>query len=114
MAKWPDVIKEDMWTFALRHAANFHNCSIRKDRQETPFKLFTNQDPPWSLQDFRVFGSPTYVLQKELQDGISINKWKPHEWKGVYIGHSSCHYSSIPLVYNPDTTHISHRSAIPL
>jgi hypothetical protein len=28
VAKWPDVIKEDTWTYALQHAINFHNASI--------------------------------------------------------------------------------------
>jgi hypothetical protein len=107
MAKWSDVIKEDMWTFALRHAINFHNSLIRKDSEFTPYRLFTNQESPWSLRDFRIFGSPTYVLQKELQDGMSFSKWKPRAWKGVHIGHSTCHASSIPLIYNPETTHIS-------
>jgi hypothetical protein len=107
MAKWPDVISEDMWTFALRHAINFHNSSYRKDKTTTPYELFTGQEPPWNLKDFHVFGSPTYVLQKELQDGTSYSKWKPRAWQGVYIGNSACHSSAIPLIYNSKTTHIS-------
>jgi len=65
------------------------------------------QTPPWSLADFRVFGSPTYVLRQELQEGASLNKWKPRSWLGVYIGTSNCHASAIPLIYNPISTHIS-------
>jgi hypothetical protein len=107
MAKWPDIIKEDMWTFALHHVIHFHNSSIRKDKTITPYEAFTGQSPQWSILDFRVFGSPTYVLQKELQDGSSLGKWKPRTWTGVYVGNSTCHSSGIPLIYNPVTSHIT-------
>jgi transposase InsO family protein len=107
MAKWPSVISEDMWMSALRHAVNFHNSSFRKTQQVTPYEAFTGQVSPWSINDFRVFGSPTYVLRKELQDGVTLNKWKPRSWLGVYIGTSNCHASAIPLIYNPTSTHVS-------
>jgi hypothetical protein len=54
-----------------------------------------------------IFGSPAYVLAKELQDGSSLNKWHSRAWQGIYIGNSTCHSSAIPLIYNPKTTHIS-------
>jgi hypothetical protein len=85
----------------------FHNSSIRRGRQATPYSLFTGQDAPWTLNDFRVFGCPVYILHKRLQDGDNINKWKSRSWQGVYNGPSTCHASNIPLVYNPTTTHIS-------
>jgi len=39
-----------------------------------PHTLFTREDPPTKLDDFRVLGCPTYVLDKHLQDGSKINK----------------------------------------
>jgi len=96
-----------MWTYSLRHAVNFHNASIQKDKTVTPFEAFTGQSAPWAVSDFRVFGSPTYVLWKEFKDGTGFNKWKSRAWQGVYIGPSSCHLSAIPLIYNHTTTHIS-------
>jgi len=107
MQKWPTMITEDMWPYAVRHAINFHNASIHKDATNTPHALFTGEDPPTKLGDFRVFGCPTYVLDKHLQDGSKINKWKPRSWQGIYIGTSSCHASHIPLILNPRTTHIT-------
>jgi hypothetical protein len=86
---------------------NFHNCSVRKDKSITPYEAYTGQTAPWSLSDFRIFGSPTYVLRKELQDGANLNKWKSRSWLGVYIGNSSCHASAIPLIYNLVSTHVS-------
>jgi len=107
MHRWPAMIQETLWPFAIRHAVAFHNASIRKDAKHCPHYLFTGEDPPAQLQDFRIFGSPTFVLKKELQDGAKLNKWSERSWQGVYIGHSSCHSGSIPLIYNPQTTHIS-------
>ncbi len=107
MARWPSVIAEEMWPFAIRHAVTFHNSSIQRDKQLSPHQMFTGESPKWSLNDFRVFGCPVFVLQKKLQDGDSFQKWRARCWQGVYIGHSSCHASSIPLIYNPTTTHIT-------
>lgn len=69
--------------------------------------MFTGEDPPYTLQDFRVFGSPTKVLSKNLQDGNKISKWASRSWQGVYISHSYCQAGSIPVIYFPTTTHIS-------
>lgn len=96
-----------MWPFAIRHAVNFHNSSIRRDKNRSPYHLFTGQESPWNLSDFRVFGCPVYVLNKKLQDGDNFSKWRPRSWQGVYIGHSNCHASNVPLICNPRTTHVS-------
>lgn len=93
--------------YVPQHAVHFHNSSIQKDAATTPYESFTGETLPWSITDFRVFGSPTYVLTKELQDGTSFGKWKSRAWEGVYIGNSTCHASAIPLIYNPASTHIS-------
>lgn len=44
--------------------------------------------------------------KKELQDSASYSKWKPRAWKGVYVGSLTCHSGGLPLIYNPNTTHI--------
>jgi hypothetical protein len=47
-------------------------------------------------------------LDKRLQDGDSLAKWKSRSWLGVYIGHSLVHAGNVPVVYNPlRTTHVS-------
>jgi hypothetical protein len=85
MAKWPNTISEDFWTYALRHAVNFHNVSIRKEKSVSPYEAFTGETPPWRASDFRVFGSPTYILHKELQDGSSLGRWKPRSCRGFML-----------------------------
>jgi len=106
MSKWPEIITEDMWTYALRHVVNFHNSSLREGKSISPYEAFTGETPPWAIADYRVFGSSTYILQKELQDGSSLGCWKLRAWPGAYISNRTCHASSIPLIYNPWTAHI--------
>jgi hypothetical protein len=107
MTRWPQIITEDLWPYAVRHAVFFHNASICKDKQLSPHELFTEESPTWKLNDFKVFGCSCYVLQKRLQDGDNFSKWKSRSWRGVYMGHSSCHAGNVPLVYNPDSTHVT-------
>jgi transposase InsO family protein len=107
MSKWPDTITEDFWPFALRYMVMFHNSSIRRNKTLSPFELFTGQQPTWSLSDFRVFGSPAYILHKRLQDGDHFGKWQARSWRGVYVGPSAQHASNVPLIYNPSTTHVT-------
>jgi len=106
-SKWPQVLTEEFWPFAFKHACNFHNASIHSETHQTPYFAFTGERPPWRMSDFRVFGCPVFVLDKRLQDGDSLAKWKARSWTGVYIGHSTQHAGNVPLVYNPITTHVS-------
>lgn len=107
MVKCPDIIKEDMWTFAVQHSVLFHNESIRKNQKTSPYYQFTGQNAPWSIADFKVFGSPAYVLDKAVKDGNNISMWASRVWQGVYIGPSTCHSSNVPIIYNPHSTHVS-------
>jgi hypothetical protein len=76
MANWPGVVTKEFWPFALWHACTFHNASICPDVQLSRHTLFTGTVTPWNLKDFRVFGCPVFVLDKQLQDGDSLGKWK--------------------------------------
>ena len=52
----------------------------------------------------RIFGCPAYVLSKEMQDGQPTGKFsKQRSYLGVFVGFSSAHAGSVPLIYNPDT-----------
>jgi hypothetical protein len=107
MSRWSGTITEEFWPFAIKHACTFHNASIRADTGLSPHHMFTGQKPPWKLENFRVFGSPTFVLAKQLQDGDSLPKWKARSWLGVYVGPSLVHAWNVPIIYNPLTMHIS-------
>ncbi len=107
MACWPAIITEDLWPFAIQHAMTFYNTSIRRDKNTSPYKLFTGDLPPWTLNDFCVFGYSTYILHKRLQVGDSFQKWRARCWQGMYVRHSMYHASNIPLIYHPASTPVT-------
>ena len=107
IAKWPGTATEEFWLFAIWHACTFHNASIRSSTGKWPHHMFTGLKAPWRLEDFRVFGSPVYVLDKCLQDGDSLAKWKACSWLGFYFGQSLVHAGNVPIIYNPIMTHVS-------
>lgn len=107
MVKWSEVIQGDTYPFSLYRMINFDNASITKDKTEKHTRLFTDQDASWTLADFQICSCLTYVLNKDLKGGNKINKWKTRSWKGVYAGYFFCHFSSIPLISIPKTTHTS-------
>jgi hypothetical protein len=73
---WPTVVMEQFRPFAVHHVCTFHNASICSDLGESPHYLFAGTKVPWKLDDFRVFVSPVFVLDKKIQDGDSLPKWK--------------------------------------
>ena len=108
MYRWPQIITEEFWTFAVAQAVKIHNAMPLKGRgDKAPWEMFTDEECPWSPGDFQVFGCPVYVLAKELQDGNDVKKWKERARLGVYVGHSSNHAGNVVLVYNPETGHVS-------
>jgi len=101
------TVNEEFWTFAVRHACTFHNASIHLDTGQSPHHMFMGLVAPWKLEDSHVFKSTAFVLDKHLQDGDSLHKWKAHSWLGVYIRPSLVHAGNVPVIYNPLTTHVS-------
>jgi hypothetical protein len=108
MSFWPSVINETFWPFAIRHAVNMYNHSVKTGATASPWELFTGEPSTCKLVDYHVFGSPVYVLHKAHQDGTgSRRKWESRCWQGVYVGQSPMHASNVVLVYNPETSHVS-------
>jgi hypothetical protein len=107
VTQWPSVLSEEFWPYAIRHACTFHNSSINPDTNKSPHQMFTGSPAPWRMKDFCVFGCPVFVLDKRLQDGDSLPKWKSRCWTGVYVGQSLHHAGNVPLIYNPAMTHVT-------
>jgi hypothetical protein len=98
ITRWPKVLTKEFWPFTVRHACTFHNASINPATNLSPHECFTGEPPPWRISDFRVFGCPVFVLDKHLQDGDSLLKWRVRCWPGVYVRHSLQHAGNVPLV----------------
>ena len=63
--------------------------------------------PRHVLCDMHVWGCPCYVLDTKLQDGGHIPKFEPGSRRGVNLGWSPLHASTVPLVLNLTTGHVS-------
>ena len=107
---WPDVIKFDLWPFAVKLATDIHNA-IPTSRTEgiTPDELFSGALPgeQCRLKDTHVFGCPVFVLDDRLQNGQRINRWDPRARQGAFLGFSSHHANNVAYVLNPRTNEIS-------
>ena len=75
----------------------------------TPYQQLAGLDAsPLKMSDYHTFGCPAYVLDSRLQSGIGkAPKWEPRVRMGIYVGRSHAHASSVSLILNPYTGHVS-------
>ena len=75
----------------------------------SPLELLTSSKYSRNgLVNFRVFGCPAYVLDPKLHNaGGFIPKFSPRSRRGVFLGMSAKHASTIPLILNLDTLAIT-------
>jgi hypothetical protein len=59
MEQWLDVITLE---FCSSSPSQLH-----PEKLKSPYTLFTDEEPPAPSQDYKVFGSPVYVLDSALQ-----------------------------------------------
>jgi hypothetical protein len=108
---WPQVARnrDDLWPFAVDYAVYMHNHLPNRDSRISPVELFTNTlfSNYNHLTRAHVFGCPVYVLDPRLQDSKSIPKWTMRSRRGIYLGVSKVHSSTVHLILNPETGVIS-------
>lgn len=106
---WPQEAKANLWPFAVDHAIYVWNNLPNSKTRISPFEHFTGTSATnhHHLQRLHVFGCPVYVLDPKLQDGKKLPKWSRRSRRGIYLGISRIHSTTVHLVLNPDTGHIS-------
>jgi hypothetical protein len=108
MAKWPTIINESFWPFAIRHSVHLYNISSKSGLHQSSWELFTGTPPTKHPSNARVFGCPAFVLHKTAQDNPSCTKtWSSRSWQEVYVGFSPLHASTVAMIYNPATKHVT-------
>jgi len=108
MSKWPTIITAAFRPFAIAHSVHLYNISSRQGLHKSPWELFTGTPPSKHPSDSRIFGCPAFVLNKSSQDNPSAaKKWTSRCWQGVYVGFSPMHASTVALIYNPSTKHVT-------
>jgi hypothetical protein len=101
---WPDVSDASLWPLAVDHATRLFNLMPNPDTGLSPHDLFTKSRWRQSdFQNFHVWGSPVYVLDKTISDGKKLPRWKPRSSRQFYVGMSKKHASSVPLCLNLET-----------
>ena len=105
---WPDHSFIDLWSLAMHYAVWVYNKLPQHGAGLSPDELFSGIKCSRSgLPRAHVFGCPVYVLDPRLQDGKKIPTWESHACQGIFVGFSPCHSTSVPLILNPRTQHIS-------
>lgn len=97
-----------LWPLAMSYAIWCYNKIPANGTGWSLEELWScTKSPKSGLPRAHVFGCPVYVLDPKLQDGSKIPKWKSRARQGIFVGFSSMHSSTVPLVLNPSTGHIS-------
>ena len=110
--RWPRVVNAHLWPYALKLASDLSQNIPRESREEgkngkSPFQLFSGTTQKVSLKDYYPFGCPVYVLHETLANGKYHPKWDDRTRIGLYLGKSPHHASSVGLILNLNTGHVS-------
>ena len=98
---WPEASNAALWPMAVQQAVYIWNRMPAVDTGLSPLDIFSRTRWPQSkLQDLHVWGCPVYVLHKRIADGQKLPRWTPRTERYVYVGTSTRHASTVPLVLN--------------
>ena len=101
---WPDVADPALWPMAVAHAVFLYNHMPNPKTGLSPHDVFSRTRwPQRKFHDLHVWGAPCYTLEKALADGKKLPRWTTRSERMIYMGLSSKHATSIPLVLNPET-----------
>lgn len=101
---WPDLADAALWPLAVDHAVYLYNHVPNPSTGLSPHDLMSKTRWPQSqLADCHVWGCPVYVLDKKMQDGKKLPRWKPRSTRQIFVGLSRKHASSVPMCLNPET-----------
>lgn len=105
--RWPDVIEPDVWPMAISYAVWLYN-NMPKSNGIAPIELVVrSKNPTHVLVNAHVFGSPAYVLDPKLQGLSKLPKFSPRSRRGMFVGFSQQHSSTVPLILNLSTLSIT-------
>jgi hypothetical protein len=94
---------------AMDQAIYLWNNSPKRGSRMAPVEVFTGMkfENYNHLQWAHVWGCPLYVLDPILQDGKKVPKWHPCARRGLHVGVSLQHSTTVGHVLNRNTGPIS-------
>ena len=105
--RWPKAVTTKLWPMALKHAQHLIN-HVPNHNNVCPMDLVLKTTVPrTALRNLHVWGCPSFVLDPKLQDGGHIPKFDPKSRRGLHLGWSPMHASTVPLVLNLSTGNVS-------
>ena len=105
--RWPGVINEHLWPYAIRNAADVDNNLPRLKTKQSPLERFSSVAVRPRAKHFHPFGCPSYVLHPRMQDNKKGPKWSERSRVGIYLGNSPRHARSVGLILNLTTGLVS-------
>ena len=81
--------------------------SMQDPKRQSPLQIFTRSNVDINKKHYKPFGCPVYVLDKKLQSGKKIEKWKERSKVGIYVGQSPLHNKDVALVLSRFTGYVS-------
>ena len=106
--RWPEAAEKELWPLALSHAVFIHNHIPSMTHEQSPEDIWSGLLSSHSaLVDAHPWGCPVYVLAPRLQDRGKLPKWQPRSRQGQYMGNSPLHASTVGLIRNLGTNHVS-------
>jgi Reverse transcriptase (RNA-dependent DNA polymerase) len=107
--RWRSCINAHLWPYAVRMASEQVNCmpNMQREDKQTPMQVFSGSKVHSNIKHWHHFGSPVYVLEKELQTNSPFGKWKSRSKVGIYLGRSPQHSRNVALVLSKVTGLVS-------
>ena len=108
--EWHKAISYNLWPYTMCMACEILNNtpSSKHNFKRTPTQMYYNTTTPPNTKHWQHFACPAYVLVQELQVSTQIfHKWKEQARLGSYLGSSPQHASTVSLILNLPTGHVS-------
>ena len=87
---------------------DFHNVLNLNEDGKSPQEMLSGFNGDIDVKHFHTWGCPVFVLDHQNQSGLGgTSKWNPKAKIGMYLGRSPVHASSVALVLNLVTGHVS-------
>ena len=109
-SRWKDSVTANLWPYAIRHACDAinHTPSFQDLERRASMELFAVTKVTCNPKHWKLFGSPVYVLDNDLQGQGPFHKWKHRARVGVYtIGKSPQHSRNVALELDRSTALVS-------
>ena len=105
---WKEAVSSLLWPFAVKAFERTRNVYRLDDANLSPNERASRTKSKMDVRNEHTLFCPVYVLNAKLQGSIKgLPKWDPRSQTGVYVGMSPNHASSVALVLNLATGHVT-------